>query len=69
LAAKDGYIIDSANTNIQEDGTCLVYHGDHLLHVSENKLYIYSFKIITNSKPNKIDIKSIDSIEVHKDQR
>lgn len=38
LAAKDGYIIDSANTNIQEDGSCIVYSGEHLLHVTDTKL-------------------------------
>lgn len=54
LAARDGFIIDAANTNIQEDGSCLVYQGDHLLHVSENQLFIYGFKILTNVKPNKI---------------
>lgn len=69
LAAKDGFIIDAANTNIQEDGSCLVYQGDHLLHVSESKLFIYGFKILTNVKPNKIELRSLDSIEINKDRR
>lgn len=64
LAAKDGYIVDSVNINIQEDGSCLVYHGDHLLHVSKSKLFIYSFLITENGRSNKIDMKSIDSIDV-----
>lgn len=69
LAAKDGFIIDAANTNIQEDGSCLVYHGEHLLHISENKLFIYGFKITTAVKPNKIELRSLDSIEIKKDSK
>ena len=69
LAAKDGFIIDAANTNIQEDGSCLVYQGDHLLHISEDKLLIYGFRIMTAVKPNKIELRSLDSIEIRKDPR
>lgn len=69
LAAKDGFIIDAANTNIQEDGSCLVYQGDHLLHISEDKLFIYGFRIMTAVKPNKIELRSLDSIEIRKDPR
>lgn len=66
LAAKDGFIIDTANINIQESGSSLIYHGDYLLHISETKLLLYSFKIQQNTKPKKIDIKSLDSIEIKK---
>jgi len=69
LAAKDGFIIDAANTNIQEDGSCLVYQGDHLLHISEDKFFIYGFRIMTAVKPNKIELRSLDSIEIRKDPR
>jgi hypothetical protein len=69
FAIKDGYIIDHADTNIQADDSVLVYRGDQLLHVCETKLYIYDFKIITNTQPNRIAIKSIDSIEINKDPR
>ena len=54
LAAKDGFIIDTANTDIHEDGSCLVYKDDHLLHISDEKLLIYGFRILTAVKPNRI---------------
>jgi hypothetical protein len=62
LAAKDGYIMDSANINIEEDESCLIHHGDHLLLISDIKLELYKFRIATNMKPNKIIVNSVDSV-------
>ena len=38
LAAKDGYIMDSANINFKEEGSHLIHHGDYMLLVTESKL-------------------------------
>jgi len=65
-AAKDGYIVDNVNVNIQEEDSRLIYHGDHLLSISERKLDLYGFKIITNVKPNKIVLNTIDSVVINK---
>ena len=67
LAVKKGYIIDSAYLNIQEESTFLHYIGNNrLLHLSPMKAEIYRFKINFNTNPPRIDIASLDSIEVKK---
>lgn len=66
LAAKDGYIVDSANINFEEE-SCLIHTGEHLLLVSNIKLELYKFKIDTHHKPNKIVVHSVDSIEFKKE--
>jgi hypothetical protein len=66
-AAKEGYIVDNVNINIQEENSCLMYHGENLLLVSDSKLDIYNFKIVTNVKPNKILLTAVDSVQINKE--
>ena len=67
-AAKEGYIVDNVNVNIQDEESCLIYRGDHLLSISDTKLDLYGFKIITNVKPRKIVLNTIDSIIINKNR-
>ena len=58
LAAKDGYIMDSANINYEKEESFLVHNGESIILITDIKMEIYSFKIATNVKPNKIIIAS-----------
>lgn len=53
--------------NIEEDESCLIHQGDHLLLISDIKLQLYKFRIAANFKPNKIIVQSQDSIQIQKD--
>lgn len=67
LAVKKGYIIDSAYLNIREESTFLRYIGNNrLLHLSPQKAEVYRFKIDFTSNPPRIDIISLDSIQIKK---
>ncbi len=68
-AAKDGYIMDSANINREEQESRLIYQGENMLLITDKKLQIYRFKVITNVIPNKIHVQSIDSIKIDHDSR
>jgi len=56
LAAKDGFLVDTVNINIQDMSSRLVYNGSHLLHISDSLLLVYKFKINMQSKPQRIEM-------------
>lgn len=63
LAAKNGYILDSANVNIQSGNAKLKYvSNQRLIHISDKKLEIYKMRILTNVVPNKIQVSPIDAL-------
>ena len=63
LAFKQGYIIDSVGISSAIDNPNLKYLGEErLVHVSDKRIEIYKFRILTNVRPHKIEVKSIDSI-------
>ena len=67
LAVKRGYIIDSANVNLKKDHSVLKYIGsDKMLHITESKVDVYQFTIDRNAKPQRIVLKSTDSIKIDK---
>ena len=62
LAIKNGYVIDSANVNIQSQETQLVYIGEKkLVHLCNKRVDLYGFSVNENNPP-KINVGSIDSI-------
>ena len=66
LAAKNGYILDSASINIQSINSKLSYiSNSRLVYISPNKAEIYSLSILTNVVPNKMSVKPIDSLEIN----
>ncbi len=65
LAAKNGYILDSANVNIQSGNAKLKYiSNQRLIHISDRKVEIYKMNILTNVVPNKIQVLPIDALEI-----
>ena len=65
LAAKNGYILDSANVNIQSGNAKLKYiSNQRLIHISDRKVEIYKMSILTNIVPNKIQVLPIDALEI-----
>ena len=64
LVASKGYIVDSVNINIQQNDTYLklIPNRQILLHIQENFMEVYQFKINTSVLPNRIELSSIDSI-------
>jgi hypothetical protein len=66
LAAKNGYILDSANVSIQSGNARLRYiSNQRLIHISDKKVEIYKMSILTNVVPNKIQITPIDALEIN----
>lgn len=66
LAAKNGYILDSANVSIQSGNAKLRYiSNQRLIHISDTKVEIYKMSILTNVVPNKIQITPIDALEIN----
>ena len=68
LAAKDGFLIDTVNINIQDNSSFLLYTGAHMLHISEELMLIYDFKVNTQSKPHRIEVRSLDSVLVGRER-
>lgn len=67
MAIKNGYLIDTVNLTVKEDGEILKYlHPNTLLHITRKNVEVYSFSIDMTVKPGKISLKSIDSIEFTK---
>jgi hypothetical protein len=65
LAAKNGYILDSANVNIQSGNTKLRFiSNQRLIHLSDKKLEIYKMSILTTVIPNKIQVTPVDALEI-----
>ena len=66
LVASKGYIVDSVNISIQQEETYLrlIPQRQILLHIQTNFMEIYSFKINTDVFPNRIELTSLDSIEI-----
>ena len=64
LVASKGYIVDSVNINIQQNDAYLklIPNRQILLHIQENFMEVYQFKINTSVLPNRIELSSIDSI-------
>ena len=64
LVASKGYIVDSVNINIQFNDAYLklLPHRQILLHIQENYMEVYNFKINTTVLPNRIELTSLDSI-------
>lgn len=63
LAFKQGYIIDSVSMSSAIDNPNLIYLGEEkLVHVSDRRIEIYEFRILTKVKPYKIEVKPRDSI-------
>lgn len=67
MAIKNGYLIDTVNLTVKEDGEVLKYlHPNTLLHITRKNVEVYNFSIDMSVKPEKISLKSIDSIEFTK---
>ena len=65
LAAKNGYILDSASVNIQAGNAKLKYiSNQRLIHITDSKLEIYKLSILTNVVPNKIQVTALDALEI-----
>jgi hypothetical protein len=65
LAFKKGYVIDSVFITQTKENSTLKYNGDgRLIHISDKKFEIYSFTLNMNKKPYKINVSSIDSIDI-----
>ena len=63
LAAKNGYILDSANMNIHSGNAKLRYiSNQRLIHISDTKLEIYKMSILTTVVPNKIQVTPVDAL-------
>ena len=66
LIASKGYIVDSVNINLQLGDTYLklIPHRHTLLHIQANYMEIYQFNINTTVFPHRIELSSLDSIEI-----
>lgn len=65
IAAKKGFIIDSISMNFQGSDSKLIYLSNNkLVHVNDEKAELYDIKIDLTIKPNRIRVKSIDSLEI-----
>ena len=63
MAIKNGYLIDTVNVSVNEEGEILKYiHPQTILHVTKRNVEVYNFSINMAVKPEKIVLKSIDSI-------
>lgn len=66
IAAKKGFIIDSISINIQGEDSRLVYlNNNKLVHINDNRAELYEIRIDLAVKPNRIRVKSIDSLEIN----
>jgi hypothetical protein len=66
LVARKGYIVDSVNIDLQVESSYLKYlpRRQILVHIEKNSVDLYSFKINLNSVPQRIQLASLDSLEV-----
>lgn len=65
IAAKKGFIIDSISINIQGEESRLIYlNNNKLVHINDDKVELYEIRIDLTVKPNRIRVKSIDSLEI-----
>jgi len=66
LIASRGYIVDSVNINLQLGNAYLklIPHRHTLLHIQANFMEIYQFTIKTSVFPHRIQLSSLDSVEI-----
>lgn len=65
MAIKNGYLIDTVNVSVNEEGEILKYiHPQTILHITKKNVEVYNFSINMAVKPEKIVLRSIDSIEL-----
>lgn len=65
MAIKNGYLIDTVNVSVNEEGEILKYiHPQTILHITKKNVEVYNFSINMAVKPEKILLRSIDSIEL-----
>jgi len=64
LIAKKGYIVDSVNFQIDTSYLKYLPRKQILVHIKKNCMDLYSFKIDVNSVPHRIQLTSLDSIEI-----
>ena len=63
IAAKKGFIIDSVNVNNKSENSILRYMvQQRLLHVTSKRVEVYSLKVNIANVPNRIVLKSLDSL-------
>lgn len=65
MAIKNGYLIDTVNVSVNDEGEILKYlHPNTILHVTKKNVEVYNFSINMAVKPEKIVLRSVDSIEI-----
>jgi len=63
MAIKNGYLIDTVNVNVKGEGEFLKYiHPETILHINKKHVEVYNFSINMAVKPEKIVLRSLDSI-------
>jgi len=63
MASKNGYLIDTVNVSVKGEGEFLKYiHPETILHITKKHVEVYNFSINMAVKPEKIVLRSMDSI-------